>query len=46
MFIHTEESLQEFEDYIEQLDESIGLKPETYKEIKTAISKERTKLKI
>ena len=45
MFIHTEESLQEFEDYIEQLEEKVGLTPETYKEVKTAISKERTKLK-
>ena len=45
MFIHTLESLEEFEDYIKQLDENVGLKPETYKEVMKAISKERTKLK-
>jgi hypothetical protein len=45
MFIHTLESLEEFEDYTKQLDENVGLKPETYKEVMNAISKERTKLK-
>ena len=45
MFTHTLESLEEFEDYIEQLEETVGLSIETYKEVKTAISKERTKLK-
>ena len=45
MFIHTLESLEEFEDYIEQLEETVGLTHEAYKEVKTAISKERTKLK-
>lgn len=45
MFIHTLESLEEFEDYIEQLNETVGLTTETYKEVKAAISKERTKLK-
>ena len=45
MFIHTLESLEEFEDYIEQLEETVGLNTETYKEVKTAINKERTKLK-
>lgn len=45
MFTHTLESLEEFEDYIKQLEETVGLKTETYKEVMTAISKERTKLK-
>ncbi len=45
MFIHTLESLEEFEDYIEQLEETVGLTTETYKEVKTAISRERSKLK-
>ena len=45
MFIHTIESLEEFEDYIKQLDEHVGLTPETYKEVMDAISKEREKLK-
>jgi glucuronate isomerase len=45
MFIHTLETLEEFEDYIEQLEETVGLKPETYQEVKKAISKERDKLK-
>jgi len=44
MFIYTLESLEEFEDYIKQLEETVGLSAETYQEITTAISKERTKL--
>ena len=39
------ESLDEFEDYLKQLDEHVGLTPETYKEVMDAISKERKKLK-
>lgn len=46
MFIHTLESLAEFEDYIEKLEEEVGLTPETYKEIKSAISRQRHKLKL
>ena len=43
--IHTLESLQELEDYIEQLEEEVGLTSYTYHEVKAAISKERSKLK-
>ena len=45
MFIHTLETLSELEDYIEQLEENVGLTTETYLEVKKAISKERDKLK-
>lgn len=45
MFIHTLESLEEFEDYIDQLEETVGLTTDTYHEIKNKISEERTKLK-
>lgn len=45
MFIHTLESLEEFEDYIKQLEETVGLSTETYQDVKKAISKERDKLK-
>jgi hypothetical protein len=44
MFIHTLESLEEFEDYIKQLEETVGLSTETYQEVTKAISKERDKL--
>lgn len=44
MFIHTEESLQELDDYIEKLEETVGLTPDTYKEVKRAISKARSNL--
>lgn len=45
MFVHTLESLEEFEDYIKQLDEKVGLTTNTYKEVMNAIIKERDKLK-
>ena len=45
MFIHTLETLEEFENYIEQLEEDVGLTTETYLEIKKAISKELDKLR-
>ena len=45
MFIHTNESSEEFEDYIKQLDEYVELTPETYKKVMDAISKGREKLK-
>lgn len=45
MFIHTIESLDELSDYIKQLDESVGLKPDTYNDVMNAISKERSKLR-
>ena len=44
MFIHTLESLEEFEDYVKQLDEDFGLTQKTYSEIMDRITKERKKL--
>lgn len=45
MFIHTKESLEEFNDYIEQLNDTVGLKPETYKEVKTKIAQKQDEIK-
>jgi len=45
MFIHTEETLEELEDHIKQLEETIGLTASTAIEIYKAINKERDKLK-
>lgn len=44
MFIHTLESLNEFKDYVNQLDDTVGLSTETYLEIMKAISDEKEKL--
>ena len=45
MFIHTLESLDELEDYIQKLEEDVGLNASTAIEIYQAISKQRDKLK-
>lgn len=41
-----EETLQEIEDYIEALDESVGLRPDTMFDVNEAIGRQRRKLKI
>ncbi len=45
MFVHTEETLLELEDYIKQLEEKHGLTPKTAIEVYKAIEKERKQLK-
>lgn len=45
MFIHTEETLEELEDYIKQLEEKHGLSAKTSIEVYKAINKERKQLK-
>lgn len=40
-----EETLMEIEDYIQALDEQIGLKSETMQDIEKAINKQKNKLK-
>jgi hypothetical protein len=39
------ETIKEIEDYIKQLDEIVGLKPETLQDVEKALSKQKGKLK-
>jgi hypothetical protein len=40
-----ETTLIEIQDYIDALDEKVGLKPETLEDVRTAIDKHKTELK-
>ncbi len=46
MFRHTNESLDELDDYINQLEENIGLTPKTAIEVYSAIDKQRKKINL